>query len=349
MSKLECKGFTVQYFGYSPAISSVTTVFSSGLNVIYAAEKGGKTTFLKAIAGILPYKGELLLDGEDFSSIPLKQRDVQMLFDDYALFSRHSARSNLEYPLRLRKVPKEERRKRVEEAAALFDLDVMIDAPVYKLNEWHKLSIVLCRAYLREAKVLLIDNVFSGLDPLSRKEALLRYLPMLTGKGIVIYATDLPSEAAALSKEIKLLSYGYLLQEGAPEDFLSRPACVAAFDAFAEYASFLPCSLTEAGLGILDKTFPIGEISLLSEGYLGGNAIVGLLPEDLILSDDGFSAEVVGKFYRGAEKIYSLRTEDGEIFLSSERELVLGEQVKVAVTRISGLFDAVNERTIVRC
>ena len=100
MSKLECKDFSVQYFGYDAAISGITTEFCDGINVVYAAEKGGKTTLLKAFAGIIEYKGELLLDGEDVKTLSLKERDFQMLFDDYALFSRHSARYNLEYPLK---------------------------------------------------------------------------------------------------------------------------------------------------------------------------------------------------------------------------------------------------------
>ena len=173
MSKLVCKDFSVQYFGYDAAINNVTTTFSDGLNVVFAGEKGGKTTFLKALAGLIPHSGELYLDDVNMDDVPLKDRDFQMLFDDYALFSRRSVRYNLEYPLKIRKMPKDERRALIESVAPLFDLDIMIDAPVYRLNEWLKVTLVLCRAYMRRAKVLLIDNIFSKLSLSERREAFL--------------------------------------------------------------------------------------------------------------------------------------------------------------------------------
>ena len=349
MSRLECKDFSVKYFGYDAAISGVTTTFFGGINVIYAAEKSGKTTLLKALAGLTEYKGELTLDGVDLRDISLKDRDFQMLFDDYALFSRHSARYNLEYPLKLRKVPKEERRARVEEAAALFDLDLMIDAPVYRLNEWHKVSLVLCRAYLRSAKVLLIDNIFAKLDPASRHEAFLRYLPLFADRGIVVYATDLADEAAALSREIKLLSYGYLLQEGSAADFHLRPSCLSAFTAFEEYPSVLPCVIGEQSVSLCGAVFPANALcGLISDVYLGKEAVAAFAPGDLALSDHGFEATVTGRFFSDGESVYALSAAEHSLFVKYDRELTTGEVVRVAVRSVTRLFDRVNERAILR-
>lgn len=348
MSKLVCKDFSVQYFGYDAAISGVTTTFSDGINVVYAGEKGGKTTFLKALAGIVEHKGDLFLDDMDVRELSLKDRDFQMVFDDYALFSRHSARYNLEFPLKLRKVPKAERRARAEAAAALFDLDVMIDAPVYRLNEWHKVSLALCRAYLRNARVLLIDNVLSKLSPESRKEAFLRYLPLFAGRGIVIYATDLPQEAAALSREIKLFSYGYLLQEGSSEDFRLRPSCVTAFSSFTEYPSLLPCTIGEGSLTLFDETFPIKDLPLLSDVYLGKEAIVGISLKDLTISGKGFVATIRGRFCAGESKVYSLSRDGFTFYVSDDREHPLGESVFVTLKSVTGLFDRINQRAVLR-
>lgn len=348
MSKLECKDFTVQYFGYEAAISGITTDFSFGMNVILAGAKGGKTTFLKGIAGVIPYKGELLLDGENLSEVPLKKRDFQMLFDDYALFTRHSARYNLEYPLKLRKVPKADRRRRVEEAIKLFDLDLMVDAPVYRLNEWHKVSLVLCRAYLREAKVLLIDNIFSRLDPQSREEAFLRYLPIFANRGIVIYATDDSREAAALSKNIKLFSYGYLLQEGSAEEFVSRPACLSAFTAFGEYVSALPCRLFEGGMTLFEREFSTTNLSLLSDEYYGKEAIAAFRPEDFVPSEEGIRVAVQGKLYRGKETVYSARIGEYTLFFLSDAAHSVGDIVPIGIKNVSAIFDAINLRSIVR-
>ena len=344
MSKLACNDFTVKYFGYDAAISGVTTDFCDGINVVYAAEKGGKTSFLKALAGIIPYQGSLTIDGESVDKIPLKERDFQMLFDDYALFSRHSARYNLEYPLRIRKVPKEERRRMVESVAELFDLDVMLDAPVYRLNEWLKVALALCRAYLRRPKVLLIDNIFAKLDPTSRREAFRRFMPLFK-EGIIVYATDSAEEAAALSKHIKVLSCGYLMQEGAPEEFMNKPAAASVFAAFEEYPSILPCTVRESGVEIDDHAFSVN-IRLKSDVYLGKEVLAGVRPKDLAISEEGFDATLSGRFYQGKGTVYSADAGGNTLFFYSEKEIPLGSTVKLSVLRVTALFDALNERTI---
>ena len=344
MSKLTCKDFTVKYFGYDAAISDVTTTFLDGINVVYAEGKGGKTTFLKALAGIIPYQGEVLLDGENLESISLKDRDFQMLFDDHALFSRRSARYNLEYPLRIRKIPKEKRRQMVESAAELFDLDVMLDAPVYRLNEWLKVTLSLCRAYLRHSKVLLIDNIFSKLDPTQRKDAFLRFLPLFRD-GIVIYATDNAWEAAALTEEIKVLSCGYLIQEGSLLELRTKPNAASVFLAFQDFPSILPCKTTQSGVDVFGASFKIA-LRLKSDVYLEKNVLAGVGLGDISLSEQGFEAIVVGKFYHNGGAVYSAKVEDRSLFFSSDRDITVGSTVKLAISRVVALFDVLNERNI---
>ena len=344
MSKLTCKNFTVKYFGYDAAISGITTTFSDGVNVVFAPEKGGKTTFLKALAGIIPYQGEVLLDGESLESIPLNDRDFQMLFDDHALFSRHSARYNLEYPLRIRKIPKAQRRKMVEDVAELFDLDVMLDAPVYRLNEWLKVTLSLCRAYLRRPKVLLIDNIFSKLDPTLRKEAFLRFMPLFRD-GIVIYATDSAWEAAALSEQIKVLSSGYLMQEGSPLELRTGPSAASVFLAFEDFASVLPCKTTQSGVEVFGASFDLS-LRLKSNVYMEKEVLAGVALGDLCLSQQGFDATVVGKFYHNGSPVYLAKTEGRSLFFGADKDISVGSTVTLAVSRVVALFDALNERNV---
>ena len=347
MSKLECKDFTVQYFGYDAAISGVSTSFSDGINVIYAAEKGGKTTFLKALSGLIEHKGELLLDGENIDDVTLKDRDFQMLFDDYALFTRRSVRYNLEYLLSIRKIPKAERKQRIEEILRLFDLDLMIDAPVYRLNEWLKVALVLCRAYLRNAKVLLIDNIFSKLDYQSRKEAFRRFMPLFQGQGIVIYATDSTEEAEALSSDIKFLSYGYLMQEGSGEDFRRAPRSVSAFLSFSDYAGVLSCTASENGLLFGDYLLP-WEGTSVNEVYFGKEVLAGISSSDLVLSESGLAVRIQGRFLSCGKPLYTARYGEDDLWFFSDRELSIGEKVHLVPMRTTGLFDPVNQRSILR-
>lgn len=344
MSKLICKDFSVKYFGYDAALSGITTTFSDGVNVIYAAEKGGKTTFLKAIAGIVPYQGELTLDGTSLDGISLKERDFQMLFDDYALFTRRSARYNLEYPLRLRKVPKEVRIKMVEEVADLFDLDVMLDAPVYRLNEWLKVALVLCRAYLRRPKVLLIDNIFSKLDPTSRKEAFLRFMPLFR-EGIVVYATDSAEEAATLSRSIKLISCGYLMQEGSASDFVKKPNALSVFEAFEQYPSVFTCTVNKKGVMVDGCSFAL-KFTLKSDVYLEKEVLAACAPTDLFISEDGFDVAVRGKFYFGDKPLYVGENNGAKFFFFGDEGLSMDQNVKLSVKNVAGLFDSLNERSI---
>lgn len=348
MSKLECKDFTVRYFGYDAAISGVTTSFFDGINVIFAEEKGGKTTFLKALAGIVPYSGELTLDGEDISMRHFKDRDFQMLFDDYALFGRHSVRYNLEYPLKLRNVPKEERRARAEEAAKRFDLDLVIDAPVYRLNEWNKVCLVLCRASLRRAKVLLIDNIFSRLDPISRREAFLRFLPLFDQQGIVIYATDSMDEAAALTKKIKLLSYGYLLQEGSREEFRANPATLNAFLSAETYSTVLPCIVEKENVILFGRSFSAPDRSLIGENYCGRSAFAAFSPKDFSLSEDGFEAKIKGQFLSDDGYVFLSSAEGEDLFFYSDQAFKIGDIVRLVPRRVTRLFDEINQRSILR-
>ncbi len=343
MSKLVCKDFSVQYFGYDAAINNVSTTFSDGINVIFAGEKGGKTTFLKALAGIIPHQGELFLDDINVDELSLRERDFQMLFDDYALFSRHSVRYNLEYPLKLRKVPKAQRRALVEEVCALFDLDIMLDAPVYRLNEWLKVTLVLCRAYLRKAKVLLIDNIFSKLSYSERMQAFRRFMPLFR-EGIVIYATDSKEEAAALSQDIKHLSCGFLVQEGSERALRERPLALSVFTAWEEYPTIMPCTVCEKGVIVQDTLIEMPLRGKLA-AYLGKEAVVALSPKDFAVSDKGFTATVVGKFYNGERIVYSALADDTTFYFESEKEL-LTSSVVLSVKSVVGVFDALNERLL---
>ena len=344
MSKLVCKDFSVQYFGYDAAINNVTTTFSDGINVVFAGEKGGKTTLLKALAGIIPHQGELYLDDVNVDELSLKDRDFQMLFDDYALFSRRSVRYNLEYPLKLRKVPKAERRALVEEVCALFDLDIMIDAPVYRLNEWLKVTLVLCRAYLRKAKVLLIDNIFSKLSYLERKQAFRRFMPLFR-EGIVVYATDSKEEASALSQDIKHLSCGFLMQEGSSQTFCEKPLSLSVFSAWEEYPSILPCTVCEKGVMVENQLIALPVQGVLA-AYIGKDAVVALTPKDIVLSEEGFEAKVVGKFYHGDHIVYAAEADGITVYFESEKELVDSSSVFLSVRGVVGVFDALNERVL---
>jgi len=349
MSKLTCENFNINYFGYEDAaVNGFSAEFSGGFNVIFGESASGKTSLLKGLAGLIPSTGDVYLDGASLQDVPLKERDFQLLFDDYSLFSRHSVRYNLEYPLKIRKVPKAERRRMAEQAAALFDLDLMVDAPVYKINEWHKVALVFCRAYIRRAKVLFIDNVLSHLDLGTRRDAFYRFLPMFAGRGTIIYATDSAEEAAFLSDKIHYLNSGYLLQVGSLAELRETPACAAAFRAFNTCSSLFPAEIKENGISLFGTLVPFDLSRLIGENYLGKECLLGVRAEDFVLSDDGFSATVQGAFFSGDHPIYRATAGEYSVFFFSDKALPVGAGIQLSVRRAAYLFDALNERSVVR-
>lgn len=346
MSKLECRDVSIKYFGYDESVAGFSASFSDGVNVVFGAQGSGKTTLLKALAGLIESSGEILFDGASVRDIPLKDRDFQLVFDDLGLFSRHSVLYNLEYPLKKRGIPKEKRRDAVYQAAKLFGLDVMIEAPVYRLTEWHKVALALCRVYLRKAKVVFIDNVFSRLDVCARKQAFLEFMPLLSDRGIVVFATDEVAEAAALSEEIYFLNAGYLLQKGSLREIMEKPSCVAAFSAFQEYPSVLTAELGEdeisVGNAVAEFKSPVSDV------YIGKSVLAGFLPFDFVLSEDGFEAKVLARLFSAEIPLYVLETEQGRVFAAIKEKLSIGEKVKLGIVRARFLFDLTNERCIMR-
>ena len=349
MSKLVCRDIHTKYFGYEESICGFSADFSDGFNVIFGAEKSGKTTLLKSLAGLIDYEGEIYINDIDLRSIGMKDRDFAFVFDDLALFTRHSVLYNLEYPLKLRKVPKSDRRRLAREAAALFDLEIMIDHPVYKLNEWHQVALALCRAYLRNAAVTFIDNVFSRLDISTRKEAFYRFIPFFAGHGIVIFATDSIAEAAFLTNEVYYLNCGYLLQKGSVVELREKPCCASAFETFNDCVTILPATVTDEGISAFDTVVSFDSSRLIGEDYIGTDVYLALRPQDLSFTVEGIPATIKSRFYAENGYIYLLTMTDGvEIYLFDEQSLSIGSEVHFLVHNVFSLFDMNNERAIVR-
>ena len=224
----------------------------------------------------------------------------------------------------------------------------MLDAPVYKLNAWHKAALIFCRAYVRRAKVLFIDNVLDKLDIASRKEAFYRFVPLLSCADILIYATDSLEEASFLSDKIHYLHCGYLLQTGTFAELHDTPACAAAYLSFHKRGTLLSAVIEEGALRVFDVAFPFDTSRLIGQNYIGAECLLGVSPEDLVLSDNGFTAEIDGRFYGKNTYIYAIRRGEDLFYWATDREFSVGERVTLALLSAKYVFDGVNERLIVR-
>lgn len=186
----------------------------------------GKSTTLRMVAGLEEItRGELYIDGKLVNDVEPKDRDIAMVFQNYALYPHMTVRGNMEFPLKLRKVPKAEMVQRVENAAEILGITEYLDRKPKALSGGQRQRVAIGRAIVREPKVLLMDEPLSNLDAKLRLE--MRYelqrLHVETGSTFV-YVTHDQMEAMTLATQICLINNGVLQQYQAPLEVYHHPA-----------------------------------------------------------------------------------------------------------------------------
>jgi len=186
----------------------------------------GKTTVLRMIAGFeLPTEGTILLGGQDVTRAAPFLRDVNTVFQDYALFPHMTVQENVEYGLRVKKVPKAERRERARAALATVRLDGYGDRRPSQLSGGQRQRVALARALVNHPKVLLLDEPLGALDLKLREEMQVELKAIQRQVGITfVFVTHDQEEALTMSDRIVVFSRGRIEQVGAPAEVYERPA-----------------------------------------------------------------------------------------------------------------------------
>jgi putative spermidine/putrescine transport system ATP-binding protein len=186
----------------------------------------GKTTTLRMIAGFeLPSAGRVLLDGRDVSQLPPYERDVNTVFQDYALFPHMSVGDNVAYGLMIRKVPKPERRERVKEALRMVRLEGYEERKPGQLSGGQRQRVALARALVNHPSVLLLDEPLGALDLKLRQEMQIELKAIQERVGITfIYVTHDQEEALAMSDRMAIFDRGLIEQVGSAAEVYERPA-----------------------------------------------------------------------------------------------------------------------------
>ncbi|MFM9043625.1 MAG: ABC transporter ATP-binding protein [bacterium] len=208
------------------AVNSVDLEIASGEFFTMLGPSGsGKTTTLRMIAGFEePDSGKVLLDGQEVTGVPPYDREVNTVFQDYALFPHMDVSENVEYGLRVEGVGKEERRKRASEALAMVRLPDYGDRKPAELSGGQQQRIALARAIVNEPKVLLLDEPLGALD-LKLREQMQIELKRIQGEvGITfIYVTHDQDEALTMSDKIAVFNQGRIEQIGTPTEIYEHP------------------------------------------------------------------------------------------------------------------------------
>ena len=256
----------------------------------------GKTTCLRMIAGFeRPDTGTVELAGQDVTGLPPDERDVNTVFQDYALFPHMSVGENVGYGLKVKKIPSTERRERVEQALALVRLEGYEKRKPSQLSGGQRQRIALARALVNRPRVLLLDEPLGALDLKLRQQLQVELKRIQKEVGITfIYVTHDQDEALSMSDRIAVMDSGRIIQIGSPHDVYDQPRSdfVAGFVGVSNLLE-LPIESVENGVAALRLGPQDRVIADLKEGRAGDKAIVTIRPERIALVEgtkDGAAA-----------------------------------------------------------
>ena len=276
-------------FGEFAAVDDLSLEIAAGeFLTLLGASGSGKTTTLRMIAGFEPpTAGDILMAGQPIAALPPFKRDINTVFQHYALFPHMSVRDNIAYGLRMRGVPRAEREERVTKALAMVKLQQLGARAPRQLSGGQQQRVALARALVNRPRVLLLDEPLGALDLKLRKEMQLELKHLQTHLGITfVYVTHDQEEALTMSDRIELMRQGRIAQVGTPRDLYDRPASRYVAD-FIGDTNLLPGIVTESGGGVV--ALRVGEAALrgMSDDApaVGSEAWLRVRPESIDLAD----------------------------------------------------------------
>jgi len=288
--------------------------------IIFVGPSGcGKSTTLRMIAGLEEISsGEFYIDGKLMNDVEPKDRDIAMVFQNYALYPHMTVFDNMAFGLKLRKVPKDEIKRKVEEAAKILDLEKLLDRKPKALSGGQRQRVAMGRAIVRNPKVFLMDEPLSNLDAKLRVQMRSEIASLHNRlKATIIYVTHDQTEAMTLGTRIVVLKDGVIMQVDSPQKLYNEPnnLFVAGFIGSPQM-NFIDAVCKVEGERVtlnFEKTSvvlpPAKAKKLIDGGYNGKTVVMGIRPEDIGDSqieieahkDTVFETDVTGYELLGSE------------------------------------------------
>jgi spermidine/putrescine transport system ATP-binding protein len=236
-------------FGVSDVLKGVSLSVAKGEFITLLGSSGcGKTTILNIIAGLLsPDEGSVRLDGMDITNLPPEKRDVNTVFQNYALFPHMNVEKNIAYGLKLRGMKAPERTRRVKEMLSLVRLEGFEKRKPSQLSGGQRQRVAIARAVVLNPRLLLLDEPLGALDLKLRRQMQFELKAIQQELGIAfIYVTHDQEEALNMSDRIAVMNGGMFEQVGTPEDIYERPLTRYVAE-FIGQANLLECTVASAG------------------------------------------------------------------------------------------------------
>src|SRR6185437_11686847 len=266
-------------------VHGVSCAVADGELVVVVGPSGcGKSTLLRMVAGLETVTaGTVSIDGRVVNQVEPKDRDIAMVFQNYALYPHMSVYDNMAYGLKMRGMDKGEIRNRVARAAGILQLDGLYDRKPRQLSGGQRQRVAMGRAIVRDPKVFLFDEPLSNLDALLRVQMRVEIKRLQQQLGTTsLYVTHDQVEAMTLADRLIVMNAGIADQIGAPLDLYERPATVFVAGFIGSPAmNLLPGRLDSRGVWVAGSVLPA------ANGEAGRPVVVGLRPEHLEPAPDG--------------------------------------------------------------
>jgi multiple sugar transport system ATP-binding protein len=323
----------------APAVDALNLEIEDGEFLVLVGPSGsGKTTALRMLAGLEDVDaGTIYIGDRDVTDLPPKRRDVAMVFQNYALYPYLTVAANIAFPLRIARVPKEERERRTIEVAQLLGLEQYLERKPGQLSGGQRQRVAMGRAIIRQPSVFLMDEPLSNLDAKLRVQMRAEIAALQSRLGTTtVYVTHDQSEAMTLGDRVAVLGDGKLQQCDTPRALYARPANVFV-------AGFIGSpAMNLCNVACSNGTVTFGGVSFPVPLGAPGDVVVGLRPESFDLAADGIPAEVEVVEEIGADSYVFAAADVGKLVARVETKLAPERGARVAFRPRAGeahLFD----------
>ncbi|ETF01901.1 sn-glycerol-3-phosphate ABC transporter ATP-binding protein [Advenella kashmirensis W13003] len=312
MATLQLNDIRKTYPGNVAVIHGVDIDVQDGEFIVIVGPSGcGKSTLMRMVAGLETVTaGQILIDGAVVNELEPAERDIAMVFQNYALYPHMSVYENMAYGLKIRKLTKEQINERVQQAAAILELSQLLQRRPKQLSGGQRQRVAMGRAIVRDPKVFLFDEPLSNLDAKLRVQMRLEIQKLHRRlRTTSLYVTHDQVEAMTLADRMVVMNKGVAEQIGTPIEVFEKPATtfVAAFIG-SPPMNLIPVSVTAEGLiKTMDgqqMSIPAGQIP---ERARGKNIILGFRPEHVTLNQPGIPLVIEMIEILGSEKLIHAR------------------------------------------
>ena len=333
MNTLHIQSVSSRY-GTQPVLQALDLQLAQNeILCLLGASGCGKTTLLKAIAGLQPIEqGKMLLDNQDLAELPVEERRIGFIFQDYALFPHLTVKENIAFGLHNKS--KTEQQKTIEKMTALVRLDGLLQRYPHELSGGQQQRVAIARALACEPKLLLLDEPFSNIDSQVRYKMIDEIKTILKQQQIsAIFVTHSKEEAFAFADKLALMSQGKIEQFGEAEELYNQPTNKFVAE-FLGHVNYLPCVLNSP----TSLLTPLGEVTSPQPfTTANGQTLIPqqnvqwlLRPQHIqIESDDKGSAVIVSKQFSGQYYQYQVEINNTTLQVHSIHSLSVMQKVQL--------------------